>query len=343
MENYLVRASALGGFHAAVEELGGDAAEILRRVGLDDDIEQDTEAWLSYHKFLLLLEEAAQATGCSHFGLHLSQHQGINILGPVGFVIQHAPDLRTALVELTTFFSQHNQGANVSLKLEDGIARWSFNCKLEGYASTWQQVDLAASIGLNMVRTLWHPTWSPDVAYFPHGQPRDLRPYRKIFNCPMIFDWDSLMVTFDADTLDSPIIQANPELHRVLQQHLSLLQLSYPNDYCGQVRHLIRQALAVGDCAIDRVAAHLAVNKRTLQRELKAHNTSYQNLLDEVRSDIARQYLLQSNGSLTALAEMLCYSDLSTFSTAFRQLNGLSPSDWKKRQQLADVADSGLT
>ena len=138
-------------------------------------------------------------------------------------------------------------------------------------------------------------------------------------------------MTFDAAILDSPINQANPDLHRLLQQHLNQLQLVYPNDYCGQVRYLIRQALGTGDCSIERVANYLAVNKRTLQRQLKSHDTSYKNLLDEVRSDIAKQYLRQSSGSLTALADMLCYSDMSTFSTAFRQRHGVSPRDWKKQ------------
>lgn len=332
MENYLIRASALAGFRAAVEELGGDTGEILRRVGLDD-VEKDPETWFSYHKFLLLLEEAALATSCSHFGLHLSRYQGLNIFGPVGFVIQQAPDLRTALRELTTYFAQHNQGANVTLKVEDGIAQWCFNCKLEGYAPTWQQVDLVAGIGLRMVRILMNPSWSPKAAYFPHASPKTMRPYRETLDCPMIFDWDCLLLTFDASILDSPINQVDPELHRLLQQHMNQLQLSYPDDYPGQIQNLIRQALGIGDCSIERVANHLAVNKRTLQRQLRAHNTSYKSLLDEVRSDIARQYLRQSNGSLTALADMLCYSDLSTFSTAFRQLHGVSPSDWKKQQQ----------
>jgi AraC-like DNA-binding protein len=64
---------------------------------------------------------------------------------------------------------------------------------------------------------------------------------------------------------------------------------------------------------------------------LKHHGTSYKDLLDQVRSDIARRYLSESSGSLTALADMLCYSDLSTFSTAFRQHHGVSPRDWRKR------------
>jgi len=80
------------------------------------------------------------------------------------------------------------------------------------------------------------------------------------------------------------------------------------------------------------VAGFLAINKRTLQRQLQAHDTSYKSLLEEVRFDIAKGYLRESSGSLSALADMLCYSELSVFSNAFRQHQGMSPREWKKRQ-----------
>ena len=89
--------------------------------------------------------------------------------------------------------------------------------------------------------------------------------------------------------------------------------------------------MTTGDCSIERVASHLAVGKRTLQRQLKSYDTSYKDLLEDVRFDIAKRYLRESTGSLTALADMLCYSDLSTFSTAFRQHYGMSPRDWRKQ------------
>ena len=139
------------------------------------------------------------------------------------------------------------------------------------------------------------------------------------------------MMSFDAAFLDTPINEANPRLHGMLEEHLRNRQQDFGDDYLGQVRHLINQALTTGDCSIERVASFLAINKRTLQRRLKAHDTSYKDLLEEVRFDIARRYLRESSGSLTALADMLCYSELSVFSNAFRQHHGVSPREWKNR------------
>ena len=328
--NYLVRASSLEGIRATIAGLGGDADAILQRARLADK-DLAPQSWLAYDRFLMLLEDAAQATNCPHFGLLLSSHQGINALGPVGFVIQQAPDIRSALRELTLHFVHQNQGAHVDLRVNKGIAQWKFSCKLQGRFPLRQQEDLAAGIGINLMRLLCSPNWSPDAVHFPHAPPENLRPYRRAFDCRLVFNADSSQIIFRADILDRPLNNANPRLHRLLEEHLSSLKSTYPDDYCGQVRHLISQALSTGDCSIERVASHLAVGKRTLQRQLKQHDTSYKDLLEEVRSDIARRYLRESSGSVSALADMLCYSDLSTFSTAFRQQHGVSPRDWRKQ------------
>lgn len=334
MTDYLVRASSLQGIRSAVEELGGDVDALLQRTGMTE-AELDPDAWVSYRSFLLLLEEAARATDCPYFGLRLSRHQDIGILGAAGFIMQQAPDLRTALRELSIHFAHHNQGATLSLKVEDGMAHWCFSCKLEGFAPLRQQSDLAAGIGIDIMRLLWNPKWSPNALYLPHSPPADIRPYKARFDCPIFFNWDAMAMVFDAAILDKPIHEANPQLHKLLDEHLRNLQLNFSEDYCGQIRHLIQQAMSTGDCSIDRVAGFLAINKRTLQRQLKEHDTSYKQLLEDVRFDTARRYLRESSGSLTTLADMLCYAELSVFSNAFRRHHGVSPREWKN-QQAAD-------
>lgn len=331
MSDYLVRASALTGVRATIEELGGNAESLLQRLGLDN-VEADSEAWISYPSFLMLLEQASLETGCPHFGLRLSEHQDVGILGALGFVIQQAPDLRTALRELITRFSFHNQGANISLEVNGQLATWQFTCKLEGELPTRQQEDLVGGIGVDLMRLLWRPDWNPRAAYFSHAEVEDLRPYREHFRCPVHFNWDRTMMTFEASILDTPIEHANPHLHRLLENYLDELQFNHPDDFPGKVRYLIQQAMYTGDCSIERVATTLAVNKRTLQRRLKAEGTSFKELLDEVRFNAARKYLRESNGSLTTLSDMLCYSDLSAFSNAFRQRFGVSPRGWKQQQ-----------
>lgn len=333
--DYLVRASSLSGVRQTIQALGTDPEPLLQRAGLAH-INPEEDTWMSYRTYLLLLEEASHVTQCPHFGLELSSNQDIGILGALGFVMQQAPDIGTALREFTRYFSYHNQGAQLELSVENGLATWRFRCKLEGQIPVRQEMELAVGLGLDLVRILWKPSWSPRGIYLSHSLVGDIRPYRERLSCPVHFDWDASMMCFDADLLAEPISEANTQLHQVLAQHLQSIQLSYPNDYPGQIRYLIQQAMAAGDCSIDRVASVLAVNKRTLQRRLSAHGTSYKDQLEAVRFDVARRYLRESNGSLANLADMLCYSELSAFSNAFRNRVGVSPRQWRQQVQQAE-------
>jgi AraC-like DNA-binding protein len=329
MNEYLVRASALEGFAETVMALGGDPAALLSAVGIPAD-SKDPEAWLPYSALLRLLELAAVETGCPHFGLELSRQQGPRILGTVGFVMQQAPDVGTALAELSRHFAFHNQGADVSLQVKDGVALLGFHVKDTSSVGSRQQYDLSVGVGINILRLLCGPQWTPRGVYFVHSEPEDLRPFRALLRCPLHFDWDTNMMSFDAGILQQPISQANEQLHRILEQHLIQLKQQFPDNLSAQISHLIRQALLTGDCSIERVSSYLSINKRTLQRQLKSAGTSYKELLENVRFDMATRYLLDSNGSLTNLADMLCYAELSAFSNAFKQRFKRSPRQWKK-------------
>jgi hypothetical protein len=67
-----------------------------------------------------------------------------------------------------------------------------------------------------------------------------------------LFNWEAPQLIFDKTILDHPLDDANPQLHKLLEDHLNALRNSYPADYCGKVRHLISHALTTGDCSIER-------------------------------------------------------------------------------------------
>ncbi len=328
MTEYLVRASALEGYDELVTELGGDPAALRARAGISLD-ELAYDSWISYRAFVKLLELSAEQLQCPHFGLSLSRLQDISILGSVGFVMREAPDVATALFELSKYFALHNQGAEVTLKLEQEIASLCFESKLPGDIGMGQQLDLVVGIGMNIMRLLCGKRWNPSAVYVTHAAPIDRRPFRKMFDCPLHFDAEIGMITFPAETLAIKISDADSQLHQVLAEHLEQIKASFPDSYPDQIKYLLRQALLTGDCSVERIAGYLSVTKRTLQRQLKGEGTSYKELLEDVRFNIATRYLQDSSSSLTVLADMLCYSELSAFSNAFKLKTGISPREWR--------------
>jgi AraC-like DNA-binding protein len=77
------------------------------------------------------------------------------------------------------------------------------------------------------------------------------------------------------------------------------------------------------------VAALFSMHSRTLNRRLNAFGTSFRDLVDEVRFEIARQMLEDSSMDVTQIADMLDYADASAFTRAFRRWSGATPARWR--------------
>jgi AraC-type DNA-binding domain-containing proteins len=79
--------------------------------------------------------------------------------------------------------------------------------------------------------------------------------------------------------------------------------------------------LSKGDAAVTNVAGALAMSTRSLGRRLKEEGTSYTAVLDELRRDLAMQYLEDTTFNVSQIAWLLGYSEVSSFNHAFNRLD----------------------
>lgn len=154
--------------------------------------------------------------------------------------------------------------------------------------------------------------------------------YQTIFNAPLFFDQEFYALEFDASTLDAKTTQADLELKSFFSRYVSEQEGKYKRDTISVVEHLIRSLLSTGRCTEERIANTLQINRRTLQRKLKAEGVSFNQLLAQIRGDLAEQYLLETNIPFTHLAITLGYSELSAFTRFFKNRFGMSPSEYKR-------------
>jgi AraC-like DNA-binding protein len=64
---------------------------------------------------------------------------------------------------------------------------------------------------------------------------------------------------------------------------------------------------------------------------LAAEGTGFQELLDQVRSELAISYLQEPQISQTDIAEMLGFAESSVFTRGFQRWFGVTPSKWRSR------------
>ena len=102
--------------------------------------------------------------------------------------------------------------------------------------------------------------------------------------------------------------QANKYLRSLYQQ----------DDIAGELKRKLADLMARGEANADAAGRALKLSRRTLQRRLKAEKTSFQKVLQEVRAELAVNYLRDARLKSLEIAMLLGYSNISSFTTAFK-------------------------
>ncbi len=143
-------------------------------------------------------------------------------------------------------------------------------------------------------------------------------------------------IAFPLDVVDRLLPAIDEQLLQIKDQLLMRQSEDLAKDnFIMKIRKLISERLASGNVTIKKIADEMHMSSRTIQRMLNKEDTTFAALLDEVRINLAKQFLSDVRTDLTEIAFLLGFSELSTFSRAFKRLTGQSPSQYRSVANLA--------
>ncbi|RMH82364.1 AraC family transcriptional regulator [Pseudomonas sp. AOB-7] len=328
------RASALHGLAEFASKHSLNTQYLLEAADLPSDLLDYPDSLVPYRKIAKVLELGAERSGNALFGLQLGLQQNIaGTIGPLLYLARNSNNVGDALREIGNYFHVHASSVRIRLEVQGELALFYYDpVEGEEIASSRPIVELVLGGGLQLMRLLLGIRWQPQALLLQHAPVRDPQSYSRILGVAPQFNAPLNAWIFDAKLLDVPLSSADPELKRLVQQHLEALGRISTQDLPAHVQQVIRKFLPQGRVAIEQIADYLSLSTRTLQRYLKEENTSFNLILDQTRMAMANRYLNDSEINLTQLSEILGYSELSAFSRAFSRWFGVSPREWKKRQ-----------
>ncbi len=334
-EDGIARVGILVALPELLRSLGADPAAVAAEAGFDLNVFENPDNTISYAARGRLFSLCVARTGCKHIGLLLGQRGRMSWLGLVGFLARHSPDVETALRNLVRYTHLQVRGGVTTLAVHGDLAVLSFDVVLPHVEANDQTGDGAMAMFFNIMRTLCGPDWQPTEMRFSHGRPEDVRPFRRLFHCPLLFDSEQNSIVFSSDWLRRPVRGDDPELRRLAQRQIDALEARRRDDFPERVRSVVRTALATGQANEDHVSAFFSMHSRTLRRRLSDSGVSFKGLLDEVRYAIAQQMLEHSMMEVSQIAASLGYADASAFTRAFRRWSETTPAVWRARQLAA--------
>jgi AraC-like DNA-binding protein len=300
---------------------------------LTPDVLADPDHRIPFSTVVLLYEKAAMLTGDAAFGLHVGENVDPKAFDVLGYSVINSPTVGAALDRMVRYNSLWTNGSAFAVEISNPNTRIVYAYQDESIAEHRHDAEMTFAAIVTLGRTVTDSDWFPLSVAFEHEQPPDITEHSRIFRCPVTFGARANEFIFDSAALALPLVKADPDLCAVLDRHAKELLAQYPREdtLVDRIRKVIRDELSGGDASLDRLAAKLGMSGRTLQRKLREHGTSHQELLDELRRDLAKRYLREPEMAICEVAYLLGFSESSALHRAFKRWTGMTPSEFRRQ------------
>ncbi|MEH6588035.1 MAG: AraC family transcriptional regulator [Halioglobus sp.] len=316
-----------------MEALGYKAENCLSGTGVSVRQMNDPNARITLQQELRFYRNALDITGDPVIGLKLGEPFIPQRYGLFGYALLSAETFRHALAITENFgrltfsffsfsFGVEGSRAWFSMSNPPPIEQELVNVYLDRDMSA-ARVDFAEILG---------DGFALDKVLLSHDGNGRRQVYRDHFGCPVEFGAADGRFYFSSELLDRSLPRSDPESSRHLQQQCQMLiaKMTSHGSFIDEVR-LLMLTRPGHFPDIDYLASKMGTSTRTLRRRLKSENSTFREVLEEIRYGLAREYLASTHLPMDEISSLLGYSESGNFSHAFKRWSGLSPSAWRQQ------------
>jgi AraC-like DNA-binding protein len=315
----------------ALDEKGINSSEIFAAAGIDISTSRDPSTRYPADQMTRVYQLSEEVTGDPSFGLSIAEHIHPTSLNALGYSLFASQDLESFCRRIVRYFGLVS--TNAVTEVESNAREFHLSMLPAIGLTCYAPQDAWLATLLRFSRFIYRPTFNPLRVHLRRPSPgRGEDKFNSWFRAPIEYGSIKNTLAFDIRDMTVRLPAANAELARQNDQVVvSLLRQISRSDITARVRASFIGLLPSGECSKQNVAAQLNMSERTLQNRLVARGTTYSALLSETRRELAEQYMTQRLHSVSEVAFLLGFSEISSFSRAFRAWTGESPSKYRDR------------
>lgn len=326
-----IRASILARFDTFLAGKDVKLRPLLAGAGLRPSDLADPDRQIPLNAVATLLEAAAQKSGDPCLGLHFAEHLPAGSSGILGHLVLSAPTVRDAILDIERYVGLFM--APVAISFSEKGGRGVLTWKYPGTFSAPKLQFSGLTVGALMMRL--QRSVGPDVR--PLSVEFDHRPFecteevRRIIGSRVRFDRPGNALAFDSNTLNRRAAGVQPGLHALMRQlgDRVLEEQRQEADIVEQTRRQIAARLKNGAGDLDSIAGAFGLSSRSLQGRLRRSGTTFEALVGGTRQQLAESYLRDTGLSMTEIAMLLGFSELSAFTRAAQRWFNMSPTAYR--------------
>ncbi|MBY6186499.1 AraC family transcriptional regulator [Marinobacter hydrocarbonoclasticus] len=315
----------------AIESYGVDADALFAQAGLTlEDARRDSETRFPVRQMAQVWQRAVEHTGDPCIALTLTRYFQPSTYSAPGLAMLSSRNVLEGLQRCLRYFRHTSDVAHIAIEEQDDQLALMIRIPPENEPCAPEAIEAYCATALRLFRMMVDDQFCPIRVTFSHqAEPEKAEAFAGFFGCDVAFDQAQTQLVFARSALLKPHMYANPALAASLDQWITERLASFAESpFANDVRQYLLDNLLFDTPDAERVARHLNMSVRTMQRRLKKEGTSFHQLLNECRHHLAIKLVSEKQLSLTEIAHALGFAEQSGFTRAFRQWTGVSPSQY---------------
>jgi AraC-like DNA-binding protein len=320
---------------AHAQAAGLDISPILRQVGLTARDIEDESVRLSVTTQINCLNLLAQALDDRLLGYHVALDMDLRRTGLLYYVAASSDSLGDALQGIARCSAMLNEG----IKLETDFGRTlriGFEYAGVSRRSDRHQIEAWTTAIVRCSRDITGRELQAVAVRILHPRIAESVELDGFFGRTVEFGAGRDEVTFAGEAAKLPVTNADRHLNRIIVGYCEDV-LARRKARSGVIQADVENAAAAllphGQPRIEDVARKLGVSPRTLRRKLAAEGVTYARIVEDLRFALAKHYLAEQDLSISRIAWLLGYTEVSAFSHAFRRWTGRTPRADRSRHR----------
>ena len=319
----------LGALH---KHTGISLDEMLRKVGLEQNILKEQESTIDTEKLTNVFRYCMEKTDNKYLALELGQSIPYQSLGLLGYLMVNAKTLK----EMIEKFNHYQKLVSRHLKFNftDDKEYYKFTIyinenKYIPVPSFHAEVHLTAI--LNILSQIMGQKVIPKKTYFTQKKIEEIQRYKEVFGENIYFDEEENSIVFEKNKLNIPVSNSNISmLHFFEAQANQILQELQNDSWYSKVEKEILKNIGENDITIDFVATNLHISVRTLQNHLQDEQKKFSDALMAVRKKLSEHYIHNSKLDDGTISYLLGYKEITSFYRAYKKWYNKTPKEMRK-------------
>ena len=329
----MISIAATAGLLEAITASGGNPDQILQPWELDRSVFSKADGFIPCSAFAGILKDTARVTGDDCFGLHFGESFHPKNIGPLAYVALNSPTIGIGIQNVERYLHVYDSSAKWFFTVEGNRGYIRYVLTDIGFEPLRQSNEHGMTIIVNTLRMMVGSQWAPQEVQFAHEAPEQTSEHHRIFRAPVVFGCETNALVIELSLIEREVPAADQQLYRIIKQYLdqALSKIPREDNVLSSIRKAIAESMRDGDPKLSQVAKKVAMGPRTLQRRLKEYGLDFKKLVEDTRQRFAVSYLNDRKNSLTEVAFLLGYSEVSAFNRAFKRWTRSTPLSYQRK------------